>query len=129
MPTYVPTQITNVRDSSLTAQSGGVATAPTAGTAITTCTITTPGLYEVTVWVGNGAGTAVAADVGNMKLLQGTTVKIGNLVTPLAGVTQTPFTVILNCAALDTIVVQAVGNATSGVVYAATVIARLLAAA
>lgn len=126
MALYTPTQITNVRDSAVTFQAGGVATAPTAGTAIATVTVNTPGLYEVQVWFANGAGTAVVGDVGNMNLKQNTTTKIAALAGPLTGL-GAPVTIITNCAVGDTLSVTAVANATSGVAYAATIVARQLA--
>jgi hypothetical protein len=127
VPAYTPTQIAQLRDSSVSVQAGGVATAPTAGTAIATATITTPGLYEVTVTYALGAGTPVIGDVGNMNVKQNTVAKTV-LPVPISG-NNAPVTLLLQCAVNDTVSVTAVANATSGVGYTAAIVARLLAPA
>jgi hypothetical protein len=124
---YTPTQVSQLRDSSVSVNAGGVATAPTAGTAIATATITTPGLYEVTVTYALGAGTPVVGDVGNMSVKQGATAKVV-LPVPISG-NNAPLVLLLQCAVNDTISVTAVANATSGVAYTAAIVARLLAPA
>lgn len=124
MSAYTPTQVTQLRDAAPTYQGGGVATAPTAGTAVATVTINQAGLYEVVVTYALGAGTPVIGDVGNMNLKQGSVVKTV-LPVPISGL-NAPVTTLLNCALGDVLTVTAVANATSGVGYTATIVARLV---
>jgi hypothetical protein len=122
--TYTPTQVSQLRDAAPTYQGGGVQTAPTAGTVIATVTINQAGTYEVVVTYALGAGSPVIGDVGNMNLKQGATAK-AVLPVPISGVAA-PVTVLLLCAIGDVLTVTAVANATAGVGYTATIVARLV---
>ena len=125
MPTFTPTEIVNARDVNVTFQGGGVQTAPTAATVIATGTATAPGLYEIVVTYGLGAGTPVIGDVGNMNVKHNTTT-LTTLPVTIGATPNAPVTVIRQMATGDTITVTAVGNATSGVGYTATIVGRLL---
>lgn len=128
MGVFTPEAIINFRDLQPTYQGGGVQTAPTAATVIATATVGAAGFYEVVVTYGLGAGTPVIGDVGNMNLKQGSTA-ITTLPVTIGSTPNAPITQILKCAAGDVLTVTAVGNATAGVGYTATIVARLVAPA
>ena len=123
--------IAQYRDATVTAQIGGTAAAPTAGTVVATVTPGTAGLWEVTGHIGYSGTTAVATDSNNMALNQTAVAKIAKIVSPListtGAATSFPFgPVILNLSAVDTVNVTAVGNATGSSVYAAQIFCRLV---
>lgn len=119
-----PTVTKQFRDSATTAQASGTQTAPTAGTAIASVTIGTAGLYEITTMVFL-SGTVAAGDANNMQLRQNATARLTPLLVPAAAnAFPQPTVVVLNCAASDTVSVNAVANATASAVYNATVVAR-----
>jgi hypothetical protein len=120
-----PNGVLPIRDTQPTFQGGGVQTAPTAGTVIATCTVLKPGNYEVVVTYGVGAGTPVIGDVGNMNLKQGATV-VASLPNTIGATPNAPVTTVLACAANDALTVTAVANATAGVGYTATIVARFI---
>lgn len=112
------------RDSAATTQASGSPTAPTAGTAIAAVTIPAPGLYEVTVSYFL-SGTVAAGDANNVQLRQNATVRLTPLPLPaVANAFPPPVVVVLNCAASDTVSVNAVAGGTASAVYNATVVAR-----
>jgi hypothetical protein len=93
----------------------GAVTAPGAGGAIVANLTPAAGTYLVR---GTGAGSPVAADVGNMQLNKNGSLfaKLGN---PIANVApMPPIRITLN--GTDTIGVVAIAAATAGVVYTAT---------
>lgn len=100
----------------------GVATAPTAGTAIVAAFDPTGGVgaeYEIRVTVGTGVA-AAAADVGNMQLNKSGSAYV-RLANPANGsVTLGPFRTFI--PATNTLSVTAIANATAAVVYTATII-------
>lgn len=117
MPFIVP----GLQDLSDSLQAGGAVTAPGAGAAIATVAAPPAGTYLVTVSAGTGAGTPVAADVGNMQLKKGATV-VALLAHPISTTAPMP-PVRVTLDGSTALTVNAVGVATAGVVYVATIVA------
>jgi hypothetical protein len=119
----------NFRDSFVTVQGGSTATSPSAGGTIVSITPGTAGLWEISGTVAISGTTTVAAESNNMALYQTATARLPLIpfalisTTGAAGSAPIP-PVVLNLSAADTVKVQAVGNATSSAVYAASVVAR-----
>jgi hypothetical protein len=117
------------RDAQVTVQGGSTASAPSAGGTVVSITPGTAGLWEVTATLAISGTTTVAADSNNMALYQTATAKLSPIpfalisTTGAAGSVTVP-PVVLNLSAVDTVKVQAVGNATASSVYAASVVAR-----
>jgi hypothetical protein len=117
------------RDAWITVQGGSTASAPGAGGTVVSITPGTAGLWEVTAALGVTGTTVASADSNNMALYQTATARLSPIpfaVQSTVGTASivTPPPVILNLAAADTVKVQAVGAATSGSVYAASLVAR-----
>lgn len=103
----------------------GTAAAPAAGAVVAESAALASGRYRVTVAVHlEGSGTPAAADLDNMALYSGTA-KIGVLAVPEAKsvVTSSP-ELVIDVASGDKVSVQAVGNATASVTYAAQLTVR-----
>jgi len=106
-------------------EGSGKATAPTAGTAVATLAVPSAGEYDITV--NAMVSGAAAADTGNMGLYQGT-----GTGSPIAA--PTPHGVSgafvsqkypsVPLTGLSLLTVQAIGNGTASIVYAATIIAE-----
>lgn len=112
------------RDSAATVQASGALTAPTAGMAVATVTIPTAGLWEVTAFYFL-SGTVAAGDANNLQLKQNTTVRLTPLPLPAVANTLPPqLTVVLNCAAADTVTLNAIANGTASAVYNTVLVAR-----
>lgn len=112
------------RDAQVSLQKGGSVTAPLAGGNIATVTIVTAGLYEVTVWYFL-SGTVAAGDANNFEILQNATARFALLPMPaVVDVLTFPVTLLLSCAATDTISVAAIGAGTASAVYNAAIVAR-----
>lgn len=115
-----------VRDQLGSLQTSGSATTPAANAALASVTVVTAGMYEVTAYAWLVSGTPGSADTNNVQLRQSGTSR-GNL--PQVGALNQPilppFVALLNCAAGDTISLNAIAlsNGTT-VVYAATLMAR-----
>jgi hypothetical protein len=118
------------RDSAVTAQVTTTASAPTAGTVVATVTPGTAGIWEVTGFIAITGTTVGAAETNNMGLYQTATSRyvvpilvastIGNLFAwPIPPI-------LLNLSGADTVNVKAIGNATSGSVYLASLVCRLV---
>jgi hypothetical protein len=117
------TQGVNVGGVSDSAQIGGSATAPTAGTNISGTLTPGAGTWLLYVSVGVGGGSPVAADVGNFQLMKNAAV-LTKLPSGIGTVQPTPFGPIrVTLAAADTVSVQAVGNGTASVGYTAGILA------
>jgi hypothetical protein len=108
----------------------GTESAPTAGTAIVTTGDLEGGLYAVQVSAHlEGSGTPGAADLDNIALYVATTEVSALPVAEAKSVLfATPF-INVEVPAGDTLSVEAVGNATSEVVYAVTMVVRHLSTA
>lgn len=122
-------QITQFRDSVVTAQISSSVTTPAAGATIATVTPGTAGLWEVTV-IATILGTTVAAtDSNNMELFQTATPRLNPMAITVPGTTGVTFPstypgIIMNLSAADTVNVKAIVLATTGAVYAATIVCR-----
>ena len=117
------------RDAFITAQVSGSVTTPAAGATIATVTPGTAGLWEVLVTASVLGTTVAAADSNNMQLMQTTTARLSPLALTVPGTTGAPFQsayppLILNLSAADTVNVKAIALATTGAVYAATIVCR-----
>ena len=119
----------NFRDAFITAQISSSATTPAAGATIATVTPGTAGLWEVSVTASVLGTTVAAVDSNNMQLMQTTTSRLNPMALTVPGTTGAPFqsvypAVILNLSAVDTVNVKAIALATTGAVYAATIVCR-----
>jgi hypothetical protein len=117
------------RDASVTAQVSGSVTTPAAGATIATVTPGTAGLWEVLVTASVLGTTVAAADSNNMQLMQTTTSRLNPMALTVPGTTGAPFQssyppVVMNLSAVDTVNVKAIALATTGAVYAATIVCR-----
>lgn len=101
---------------------GGTQSAPAGGTAVATIASGSlpAGTYSVTAVTSLVGGTALAADAANMGLYNGAT-----LVAALAG---PAVTVTVSMSGSNALSIKAIGVATTGVGYAATLTATLVAA-
>lgn len=112
------------RDSAATVQAAGSVLGPTAGAAIASVTVPATGLYEVVVSLYL-FGTVAVAETNNVQLRQNATARLSPLMVPgLINVFPAPTTVVLSCAAADTVSVNAIGTATVTASYAAAITAR-----
>jgi hypothetical protein len=116
------------RDSVVTAQVTTTASAPTAATVVATVTPGTAGIWEVTGFIAITGTTVGAAETNNMGLYQTAASKY---VIPIlvASTTGNLFAwpippILLNLSGADTVNVKAIGNATSGSVYLASLVCR-----
>jgi len=122
-------QVSLFRDSAITAQVSSSAAAPAGGATIATVTPGTAGLWEVTFTTSVLGTTVAAADSSNMELFQTATARLNPISYIVPGVTGAPFQssyppLILNLSAADTVNIKAIGAATAGSVYAATIVCR-----
>ena len=99
----------------------GNASAPSAGASIAATSALTHGRYKVVVQVHlEGSGTPAAADLDNMALFSDST-NVAVLAVPEAkAVLFTSSEIVTEVAAGKVLSVQAIGNATTAVVYSAT---------
>lgn len=118
------------RDTTITTQVTTAATSPGALGVIATCTPGTAGLWEITGFIAITGTTVGAAETNNMGLYQTTT---SRYVIPIlvASTTGNLFAwpippIVLNLSAADTVNVKAIGAATTGAVYLASIVARLV---
>ncbi|MCC9307691.1 hypothetical protein LN042_11350 [Kitasatospora sp. RB6PN24] len=112
------------RDSAATVQASGTPTAPGAGAAVASVTVPAAGLWEVvcSYWL---SGTVAAGDANNLQLKQGATVRLTPLPVPAVVNTLPPrLTVVLNCAAGDTVSLNAIAGGSASAVYNAVLVAR-----
>lgn len=125
--TSSPTVTSPASYSALVAGAKTAAT-PTAGTNVATLAAPAAGLYEVQVWVAvTGTATTAAADSNNMNVKAGATTvaallayncsTAGNLTNP------GPFVFQLVMDGATNLTVNVIGNATTGTVYSANIIA------
>lgn len=117
------------RDTIVTAQAGGKATAPTAGTVVATVTPGTAGKWEVSVILAVTGTTVATVDSNNFAVNQTSTAVISPVASPVNGTTGSPNEVIvppvvLNLSAVDTVNVTAIANATASSIYSATIVCR-----
>ena len=117
------------RDAAVTAQISGSVTTPAAGATIATVTPGTAGLWEVLVTASILGTTVAATDSNNMQLMQTATSRLNPMALTVPGTTGAPFQssyppVILNLSGADTVNVKAIVLATTGAVYAATIVCR-----
>lgn len=117
------------RDSIVTVQASGTATAPSAADVIATITPGTAGIWEITVTISISGTSVVATESNNMSLYQTAAAVIDPLIfaATTAGTPQ-PITfkgILLNLSAVDTVNVKAKANATAVTpIYAALIVAR-----
>jgi hypothetical protein len=123
-------QVTTVPLSAASVTNSGKQTTPVAATAIATIASGSlpAGTYEVQVWISvSGTATTAAADSNNMELFQGAGAVSGFLpynCSTAGNVTNGgPFQFQLALTGSQALTVQAVGNATTGTVYGALIIA------
>jgi hypothetical protein len=117
------------RDSLISVQNGSKASAPGAGGTIVSMTPGTAGLWEVIAQVAISGTTVATADSNNFALNVGTVATISPITYPVQSTTGSPTVgttppVILNLGTGSVLLVTAVGAATAGSVYAATLVAR-----
>jgi hypothetical protein len=116
------------RDSIITVQNGGKATAPTAATVLATVTPGTAGKWECTITLAVTGTTVAATDSNNFAINQTSTAVISPVPFPVNGTTGSTAivtqTVVLNLSAADTVNVTAIANATASSIYSASVVAR-----
>lgn len=116
------------RDTIVTAQVGGKATAPTAGTVIATVTPGTAGLWEATVTLAITGTTVATADSNNFAINQTAGAKISPVPFPVNSTTGNPSpvtqVVVLNLSGADTVNVTAIANATASSIYSASIVCR-----
>jgi hypothetical protein len=122
-------QTASYRDSIVTVQAGSKASAPSAGGTVVSITPGTAGLWEVITQVAVTGTTVATADSNNFALNVGTVAAISPITYAVTGTTGQGGAgavpgVILNLGTGSVVNVTAVGNATSGSVYSATLIAR-----
>lgn len=123
--------VAQYRDATVTAQSSGTQTAPTAATVIATVTPGTAGIWEVIAKVSISGTSVVATESNNMGLYQTAAAKLNPIVyaATTAGTAAPVWTapILLNLSAVDTVNIKAIGNATATTpVYAAEVYCRLV---
>lgn len=115
------------------ATQSGVASAPTAGTAVATMAAGSlpAGTYAVSIWVSIAGTTSAAADANNMNVKAGATSLIANLPfdTGNAGATTNggPYSFNHTFDGATNLTVNAVGNATAGSSYSALIVATRIA--
>lgn len=118
------------RDGTITTQVTTAATSPGALGVIATCTPGTAGLWEVAGFIAITGTTVGAAETNNMAVYQTAT---SRYIIPIlvASTTGNLFTwpilpIVLNLSAADTVNVKAIGAGTSGAVYLASLVCRLI---
>lgn len=119
--------VVQYRDTGASLQAGAANTGPDALEVITSVTIVTAGLYEISGTVSVTGTSVVAVESNNMGLYQGSTARIAAIPMPAttAGSPAVPYpTCVLNCAAADVISIKCVATATATAVYAASLVAR-----
>ena len=87
------------------------------------------GLWEVTGYIWVSGTTVAATDTNNMELFQTTTARLNPVMGVVPGTTGMPAAVplpvlLLNLSAADTVNLKAIGNATAGSTYTATIVCR-----
>lgn len=105
-----------------TLAAAGNVTAPGAGAAIATLAAPPAGAYEIRVSLERGGAASVAADIGNFAIKKGATT--------LVAAAQAGADIVLERVTLDgasAVTVNAVGAATAGVVYSASIRATRVA--
>jgi len=122
-------QTASYRDSAITVQATGTASAPAAAAVVVTITPGTAGLWEVSGKVTISGTTVAAADTNNMALYQTSTARLNPILVIVPSTTGSTVEwdippVVLNLSAVDTVNVKALGNATASSVYGATLVAR-----
>lgn len=125
-PVFTPVNASGnvIGDSAVTVQASGTPAAPTAGAAVASVTIPAVGLYAITATYFL-SGTVAAGDANNVQLRQNATPRLTPLPLPAVANALTPaVTVVLNCAANDTVSLNAVGAGTAAAVYNAVLVAR-----
>jgi hypothetical protein len=118
------------RDTTVTTQFTTASTSPGALGVIATCTPGTAGLWEVTGFIAITGTTVGANETNNMAVYQTSTQRY---IIPIlvASTTGNLFAwpippIVLNLSATDTVNVKAIAAATTGAVYLASIVARLV---
>lgn len=119
------------RDAAITAQASAKATSPGALGSVATVTPGTAGMWEVAGTVAIAGTTVATAESHNMQLRQTSTailtnIPIGVLSTTGSEGAATFGPLVLNLGSSDTVNVVAVGAATTGAIYAAQIVCRLV---
>ncbi len=97
--------------------------APAAGATITSVGNVTPGLWLIEVWIALTAGAPAAADVNNARLFKSAPNSFGMvLLFPAVANQVNYFSQVMNITTETNIGVAAIGNATAGVAYSATLV-------
>lgn len=116
------------RDTIVTAQGSGKATAPTAATVVATVTPGTAGKWECVVTLAVTGTTVAATDSNNFAINQTSSAVISPVPFPVNGTTGSTAivtqAVVLNLSAVDTVNVTAIANATASSIYSASVVCR-----
>lgn len=114
------------RDQNVTAQNGGSATNPTAGTAIASAAVNAQGNWEVVSYPFL-SGTIAAGDLNNMGVYVNTVLKF-TLPLPAVATTTQPvpaYTIVVACNNGDTVAIKAIANASgASAVYNAALVCR-----
>lgn len=105
-------------------QNSGTHTAPAAGQPIATVTIPATGLWSVTASYFLSGAAPGSGDADNMQIQQNTEAALVLALPPVQNLFPQPSTVVLECAAGDTVSVNAVGAGTAGLGYYATLVAE-----
>lgn len=126
-----PVQAKLYRDSTVTAQASAKATSPGALGTVATVTPGVAGLWEVSGAVAISGTTVATADSHNAQLRQTSTAVLTNIPIGVQSTTGSDESalfgpVVLNLSAVDTVNVVSVGAATTGAIYAAEIICRLV---